>query len=165
LTATPVVGSLSAAVVGGNSLWEAEGDGDEDVVMAVAEFMPSLPNLLKEIEYSVSPLTTVQRRLDEDEWRVNVFGLLNPAGYASVIKAVQIEFDQPEMGALVAPAVTNFTHDYILASLRVVSDWIRTPLLTKLLPLCRDMNENGSKIKAALKIGNVCAQSKPLRKQ
>jgi hypothetical protein len=92
----------------------------------------------------------VQRRLDEDEWRVNVFGLLNPAGYASVIKAVQIEFDQPEMGALVAPAVTNFTHDYILASLRVVSDWIRTPLLTKLLPLCRDMNENGSKIKAAL---------------
>ena len=56
------------------------------------------------------------------------------------------------MAALIGPTVNacNFTHQYIIAALRVVSDWIRTPLLTKVLPLCTDLNENRDTIMAEL---------------
>lgn len=157
VTATPVVVGQSTAVVGGTAIWEAEGDGtepynpqEEYIAMAVAEVVPSLPNLLKEIEYSVSPLSTVRKRIDEDEWKHRVFNVLTPSGYASVVKAVAIEFDQPDMAALIAPEVSNYTHEYIIAALRVVSDWLRTPLLSKVLPLCSDLSENANKIKAEL---------------
>mmetsp|Transcript_31659 Transcript_31659/g.76629 ORF Transcript_31659/g.76629 Transcript_31659/m.76629 type:complete len:579 (-) Transcript_31659:203-1939(-) len=155
VTAAPVVVGQSAAIVGGNSTWEAEDPntmphGNDTVVMAVAEIVPSLPNLLKEIEFSVSPLSTVTKWLGEEEWRARVFHVMTPSGYASVIKSVAIEFDQPEMGALVAPEVANFTHYYIIAALRVVADWIRTPLLSKVIPLCQDLTQNVDKIKAEL---------------
>ena len=83
---------------------------------------------------------------------MKVFYNLNPQEYAKLIKAVPIEFDQPEVAALVGPVVNacNFTHQYIIAALQVVADWLRTPLLTKVLPLCTDLNENGDRIKAEL---------------
>ena len=102
VTATPVVVGQSTAVVGGNSVWEAEeGDGNSTnnqqsyVGMAtVAEVIPSLSNLIKEIEYSVSPQKTLRNRIDDDDWKVKVFYVLTPQQYASLIKAVSIEFDQ-----------------------------------------------------------------------
>ena len=44
----------------------------------------------------------------------------------------------------------KFTHEYVIAVLGDVVDWSRAPLITKLLPLCTDINENSAKIKANL---------------
>ncbi|KAL7541898.1 hypothetical protein ACHAWF_007050, partial [Thalassiosira exigua] len=161
VTATPVMVGQSAAVVGGNAIWEAEEEGGGTVPIAVAEIVPTLPNLLKEIEFAVSPLASVQKRLEEDAWKLAVFYPMTPKQYASVVKAVAIEFDQPDMAALVAPVVNacNFTHPYVIAALRVVADWIRTPLLSKVLPLCKDLDVNASKIKEELSDWElVCTQ-------
>jgi len=157
VVATPVVVGQSTAVVGGNAIWEAEEDRDTNqqsrvIPMAAAEIVPTLESLLKEIQYSVSAISTIQSRLDDDTWKIRVFYTLNPQEYAKVIKIVPIEFDQPEVAALVGPLVNacNFTHQYIIAALQAVADWLRTPLLTKVLPLCTDLNENGDRIKAEL---------------
>jgi len=157
VVATPVVIGQSTAVVGGN-IWEAEeGGGDTNqqsnvIPMAAAEIVPTLESLLKEIQYSVSAISTIQNRIDDDTWKMKVFYTLNPQDYAKVINSVPIEFDQPEVAALVGPLVNacNFTHRYIIAALGAVADWLRTPLLTKVLPLCTDLNENGDRIKAEL---------------
>ena len=159
--ATPVkVVGESAAVVGGAAIWESEGDADdsaspdaqhgEDVPVTVAEVVPSLHNLLTEIAYAVSPLSAVEKRLDDDEWRRRVFAPLTPSDYAAVITAAGVEFDHPEMAALVAPSVRSYTHEYVVAALRAVADWLRTPLLSKALPLCSDLRENAAKIRAEL---------------
>ena len=150
VVATPVVIGQSTAVVGG-AIWEAE-DGDSNVPMATAEIVPTLESLLKEIQYSVSAISTIQSRIDDDKWKIRVFYTLNPQEYAKLINATPIEFDQPEVAALVGAVVNtcNFTHQYIIAALQVVADWLRTPLLTKVLPLCTDLNENGDRIKAEL---------------
>jgi len=152
VVATPVVVGQSTAVVGG-AIWEAEEEGDhQQIPMAEAEVIPALESLLKEIQYSVSAISTIQSRLDDDKWKMKVFYSLNPQEYANIIKAAPIEFDQPEVAALVGPLVNacNFTHQYIIAALQAVADWLRTPLLTKVLPLCTDLNENGDRIKAEL---------------
>lgn len=149
VTATPVYSSQSAAVVGGNTVWEEE-NGSPPVVTAVAENLPSLEGLLREIEYSVSPLRTVERRIGQDEWRMNIFNVMTPQQYSSVIMAVTVDFEKPEVGAMVAQAVNNFTHEYILATLRIVSDWVRIPLVTKVLPYCQDLNANAGRIQDVL---------------
>lgn len=82
-----------------------------------------------------------------------VFIAMTPIDYSSVIKkAVAIEFDQPDIAAFVAPSVKggNFTHEYVISAIRVVSDWLRTLTLAKLLPLCKDLQANAGRIKAEL---------------
>ena len=79
---------------------------------------------------------------------------MTPKEYASLIMSIDAEFDRTEIAALIAPSVNegNFTHEYIIAVLKCcVADWSRTPLIIKLLPLCKDIGEyNGHLIKAEL---------------
>lgn len=85
---------------------------------------------------------------------------IDPAAICTLIKCVPIEFDQPDMAELVGNNVMQFTHEYIISALKEVSDWIRIPLLTKTLPLCKDLNENGEKIMSRLSEWEVvCTQS------
>ena len=121
---------------------------------------PSLEGLIKEIQYSVSALSTVAEKVEDDNWKKTVFSVMTPQQYASLITCVPIEFDQPDMSELLGNSVTQFTHEYIISALSVVSDWIRIPLLTKTLPLCKDWNENSEKIMARLSEWEVvCTQS------
>jgi hypothetical protein len=79
-----------------------------------------------------------------------VFRVLTPTGYAAVITAVAIEFDYPKVAALVAPEVGEYTHECVVAALRAVSERLRTPLLSNVLPLCRDLSENAARIRSEL---------------
>jgi len=115
---------------------------------------------MKEIQYSVSALSTVADKVEDDNWKKTVFSVMTPQQYASLIKCVPIEFDRPDMAELVGNNVMQFTHEYIISALNIVSDWIRIPLLTKTLPLCKDLNENGEKIMSRLSEWEVvCTQS------
>ncbi|KAL7463412.1 hypothetical protein ACHAXS_003784 [Conticribra weissflogii] len=155
VTATPFVMTQSAAVVGGGKIYQAEGENahdnespDGEVQLAIAEVVPSLPNLIQEIQLSVGPLSTIHRRLTQQPWKRAVFDPMTPNQYASVIRAVGIEFDQPDVAAALAPAVRggSFTHEYVIAAIRAVSEWLRTPMIGKLLPLCIDLEANSGKI-------------------
>ena len=79
-----------------------------------------------------------------------MFRVLTPTGYAAVITAVAIKFDYPKVVAIVALEVGEYTHEYVVAALRAVSEWLRTPLLSKVLPLCRDLSDNAARIRAEL---------------
>ena len=162
VVAQPVVVPQSAVVTGGGLTWQGEGEIDfGSAPLAVAEVEPTLTNLLGEVKTSVGALGTVRKRLDDDKWRSAVFDAMTPTQFAQVVKAVQIEFDQAAMAELLAPAMNggNFTHEYIIAALRVVSDWIRTQLLSKLLPLCTDIKKNVNVIGMELTEWEmVCAQ-------
>ena len=82
MVATPVVVGNSAAVVGGGIIWEPEGDDDVNpnagAPLAVAFVEPTVLNLVREIQISVSPLGTVRNRMDDDKWRSLVFDPLTP---------------------------------------------------------------------------------------
>jgi len=172
VTATPVIMTQSAAVVGGGKIYQAEGDNAHDnpndneeadggSPLAVAEVVPSIPNLIQEIQLSVSSLSTVNRRLTQQTWKRAVFDPMTPNQYASVIRAVTIEFDQPDLAAALAPAVRggNFTHEYVIAAIRAVSEWLRTPMIGKLLPSCTDLEEHSGKILSQLSDWErVCTQ-------
>ena len=149
----PVIVGQSAAIVGGSA---TDFDGEEGTtkpsqIIPVAEVVPSLSNLIDEIKLAVSPSDTVRKRLSDKKW-APIFNIMTPNQYSSVIKAVAIEFDQPDVAALIATSVRegNFTHEYVIAAIRVVSEWLRTPTLSKLLPLCKDLHENVRRIKAEL---------------
>jgi len=153
VTSAPVVVGQAAAVVGGNA---TDYDGEGGAVQAsaflpVAEVVPSLGNLINEIKFALSPSDTVRKRLNDKKW-APVFSAMTPIEYSSAIKAVAIEFDQPDIAALIAPSVNggNFTHKYVIAAIRVVPDWLRPPTISKLLPLCKDLHVNVGKIKAEL---------------
>mmetsp|Transcript_19736 Transcript_19736/g.28117 ORF Transcript_19736/g.28117 Transcript_19736/m.28117 type:complete len:588 (-) Transcript_19736:1852-3615(-) len=154
VTSAQVVVGQSVAVVGGNAN-DYDGEGGAVVqasaVLPVAEVVPSLGNLINEIKFAVSPSDTVRKRLNDKKW-APVFSAMTPIQYSSAIKAVAIEFDQPDIAALIAPSVRGgkFTHEYVIAAIRVVPDWLRTPTISKLLPLCKDLHANVGKIKAEL---------------
>eukprot|EP00985_Skeletonema_marinoi_P006822 scaffold2995_cov140-Skeletonema_marinoi.AAC.5 len=155
VTSAPVVVGHAAAVVGGNAN-DFDGEGgaaaaQASVFLPVAEVVPSHGNLINEIKVAVSPSDTVKKRLNDKKW-AQVFNAMTPMEYSSVIKAVAIEFDQPDIAALIAPSVRGgiFTHEYVISAIRVVSDWLRTPTITKILPFCKDLHANAGKIKAEL---------------
>ena len=153
VTSAPVVVGYSSAVVGG-TVNNFVGDNcatQASVFLPVAEVVPSLSNLITEIKCAVSPMDSVRKRLSDKKWEP-VFIAMTPIDYSSVIKAVAIEFDQPDIAAFVAPSVKggNFTHEYVISAIRVVSDWLRTSTLAKLLPLCKDLQANAGRIKAEL---------------
>lgn len=152
VTASPVVVGYSTAIVGGTATdFDGEnGTAQETAFLPLAEVVPSLNNLINEIKCAVSPKVTVQKYMSQTKWDP-VFTNMTPIEYSSVIKAVAIEFDQPDIAALVGSAKgANFTHQYVIAAIRVVSDWLRTSTLTKLLPLCKDLHQNVEKIKDEL---------------
>jgi len=153
VTSAPVVVGQSVGVLGGTAT-DFEGDGGTNqasVFLPVAEVVPSLGNLINEIKFAVSPSDSVRKRLNDKKW-TQVFYAMTPMDYSSVIKAVAIEFDQPDIAALVAPSVKggNFSHEYVISAIRVVSDWLRTPTITKILPFCKDLHANAGRIKAEL---------------
>ena len=79
-----------------------------------------------------------------------MFHVLTPTSYTAVIMAVAIEFEYPTVAALVAPEVVEYTHECTIAALRAVPERLRTPLLSNVLPLCRNLSENAARIQSEL---------------
>ena len=102
-----------------------------------------------ELDRDAGTLGAARRLTEGDRWGA-AFRSMTPGEYASLVAAFDSEFDRPEVAALIAPSVNGgrFTHEYVVAVLDAVADWSRAPLITKLLPLCKDINENSDKIKA-----------------
>ena len=152
VTSAPVVVGQADVIIGGKAEdFEEGGAANTSAFVPVAEVVPSLANLINEIKFAVSQSDTVRKRLNDKKWSP-VFNAMTPIDYSSVIKAVAIEFDQPDIAAFIAPSVRggNFTHEYIIAAIRTVSDWLRTPTIQKILPFCKDLHANVGKIKAEL---------------
>ena len=85
--------------------------------MAVTEAVLLLPNPLTNIEYSVSPRSTVCHRLEGEEWTRHVLRVLTPTGYTAVITAAAINFDHPHVAALVSSEMGEYTHECVVAAL------------------------------------------------
>ena len=47
---------------------------------------------------------------------------------------------------MVAPLVENFTCEYVVALLKVVPNYLRTQIVSKLLPFCVDLDSNSGLI-------------------
>ena len=79
-----------------------------------------------------------------------VFHSLTPSGYTAVLTAVVIKFDYPKATVLVAPKVGAYTHECVVVALQAVPERLRTPLLSNVLPLCRDLSKNAARIRLKL---------------
>ncbi len=106
---------------------------------------PSLRVLLKELENSLSVRSTIQEKLQDSSWQ-RVVRDLQPQDVVAVVKAARMEFDQTEVAELIAPAVGNFTCDYIVVLIRSTADWLRIQFVQKLLPFCVDVKTNSDSI-------------------
>ncbi len=106
---------------------------------------PSLRVLLKELEKSLMVRSTIEEKLQDSSWQ-RVVRDLQPQDVVAVVKAARMELDKIEVAELIAPAVGNFTCDYVVALIRSTPGWSRTQFLTKLLPLCVDAKTNSDSI-------------------
>lgn len=97
----------------------------------------TLPNLLHAMHTSVSSYDLVQYRLHQvPEWQC-FFAGLTPPEYGQVVAAVRTDMDQTrlaeELAQYVQPA---FTCAHAAAAVQMASDWNRSNLAQRLLPLC-----------------------------
>lgn len=152
VTASPVVVGSSMAHVGG-TIWEGDGSATttnrSNLYVPIAEVVPNIPNLVNEITLAISPLDTCRKWIRKENWS-KMFTNMSPTEYSSVIKAVSIEFDQPEVAVLIAPEIRSFTHQYVIAAIKSCSNWLRVDMVTKLLPYCEDLPTNGGLIREEL---------------
>jgi hypothetical protein len=118
------------------------GDNEEFVIPAAGEATPvSLATLFKEMNDSVADLEFVRRRIDDASW-ASVFQNMSPTDYGKMIKLVDLDFDQATVAALVAEHIPNVTSEYVAAAARAASEWNRTTVVEKLIPLCTDLALN-----------------------
>jgi hypothetical protein len=111
---------------------------------------PSITNLIRELQVSISASSTVKKRVEDETWIENVFSPLNPHEYVLIIKAVTVEFDQTEVAATIAPVIHEFNCKYIIAVLRNVAEWMRVTMVKRLIPHAEDFNTNSDSILSEL---------------
>jgi hypothetical protein len=116
-----------------------DGENDEFVISAVGEAAPiSLETLFKEMNESVADLEIVRKRIADPSW-ASIFQTMSPTDYGKMIKLVDLDFDQPKVAAVVAEQIPNVTCQYVVAAVRAASEWNRTTMVEKLVPLCTDV--------------------------
>ena len=103
---------------------------------------PSLNSLINELKVSISASSTVRERIQQRDWKNQVFASMTPSDFVSLIRSVNIEFDQAEVAGEVASVIDNFGCQYIIAVIRSVSEWIRVTMVQRLLPHAKDLKLN-----------------------
>mmetsp|Transcript_9745 Transcript_9745/g.14491 ORF Transcript_9745/g.14491 Transcript_9745/m.14491 type:complete len:452 (-) Transcript_9745:112-1467(-) len=111
---------------------------------------PSLQRLIDELKLAVSASSYVKRKIADQVWKDQVFSTLTPQQFVKIIRATAIEFDQTEVAEAIAPAVDQFTCQYIIATIRAVSDWMRVTMVNRLLSHTVDLATNSETILAEL---------------
>ena len=150
VTTSPTISDNGNVVYGGVV---TSGETEDDFVVSpftIPEDLggptqPSLQALLKELEMALSARSTIQDKLQDGDWQ-NIFRNLQPQDVVAVVKAATMEFDQTDVAELIAPAVGNFSCEYVVTLLRSISDWLRIQFVQKLLPLCVDVKTNSNSI-------------------
>jgi len=110
---------------------------------------PSFDVLLNELKASINDLDIIRNNLDQPEWKP-LFASLSPLQFSKIIMEVDLEFHKSEVATLTAGAIQNFSCDHCIAAIRVATDFVRSNMLEKLLPLCVDLRTGQGKIKAEL---------------
>lgn len=127
-----------------------EGEDEAFVIPAQAELVrPSISVLMKEMNESVADLDIIRRSLADTSW-VEVLQSMSVADYGKMIKLVDLDFDQPKVALLVALQIPNFTCQYTVAAIRAASEWNRSTMVEKLIPLNKDLTRNKQTILAEL---------------
>merc|ERR1712038_1366477 len=111
---------------------------------------PTLQGLIDELKVAVSASSVVKQRITDDMWKSQVFSNLSPHQFVSIIRAVSIEFDKAEVAEAVASAIDEFTCEYIVTTIRAVSDWLRITMIQRLLPFAGDLGTNSESILSEL---------------
>jgi hypothetical protein len=119
-------------------------DTPDDDLEGPSSLQPySLQVLLNELENSLSVRSTIQDKLQDSSWK-SLIRNLQPQDVVALVKAAKSEFDQTDVAETIAPAVENFTCQYVAALLRSISDWLRIQFVRKLLILITMGNERSS---------------------
>ena len=119
-----------------------EGEDEDFIIPAVAETVgPSMAVLFKEMNDSVADLDIVRRRIADPAWKSVMQGI-TPSNYGKMIKLVDLDFDQPKVALAVALQIPNFTCEYTVAAVKGASEWNRSTIVEKLIPLNKDLAAN-----------------------
>jgi len=113
----------------------------------------SLTGLLQAMRDCVNGHDLIERRLCNPEW-VEFFGELSVAEYGTVVAQVSGDFDQTRVAALLAPFVNgggdNFTCRYAAEAVRNASEWNRSNMAQRLVPLCCDIADHHQLVRSQL---------------
>ncbi len=111
---------------------------------------PSIQGLIDELNVSVSASSVVKQRVEDEVWKNQVFATLTPQQFVKIVCSISIEFDQAEVAATIAPVVNQFTCQYVIATIRRVSEWLRITMIRRLLPHTVDLAQNSGSILSEL---------------
>ena len=123
---------------------DVESSNSEEKIPVPGE-QTKLAILTKELDSTLSVRSTIQDKSGDADWS-SFFSELQPKDVVALVKAVKLEFDKVEAAELVAPLVENFTCEYVVALLKVVPNYLRTQIVSKLLPFCVDLDSNSGLI-------------------
>jgi hypothetical protein len=137
---SPVVYVPSGQVHTGGAAMD--GENEDFVIAALGEAAPiNLDTLFKEMTDSVADLEIVRRRIADPSW-VPIFRTMSSSNFGKMIKLVDLDFDQPKVAVVVAEQIANFTCQCVVAAVRAASEWNRSTMVDKLVPLCTDLVAN-----------------------
>jgi hypothetical protein len=99
---------------------------------------PSLDRLIREMSSAIDDYELLVRRLLESEWR-QFFANVSAEEYGKIVSSISNTFDQPRFAALLSPHVNNgsgLTCTYAASAVRNSTEWNRSAVARRLLPLC-----------------------------
>jgi hypothetical protein len=112
----------------------------------------SLESLLRSMTSSINDVDMIEQKLRDPEW-VRLLESLSAEEFGSVVAHVNIDFDQTRVAAMLVPYVNggnNFTCRYAAAAVKYASEWNRSNMAQRLVPLCVDIASNHELIRAQL---------------
>jgi hypothetical protein len=129
-------------------------DGEDEVfvISAAGEAIAapiSLETLFKEMKNSVADLEIVRGHIADPSW-TSTFQTMSPTDFGKVIKHVDLDFDQPKVASVLAEKIPNISCQYVVAAVRAASEWNRSTMVERLVPLSTDLVANKHIILAQL---------------
>jgi hypothetical protein len=109
----------------------------------------SLKTLFAEMKNSVADLEIVRGHVADPAW-ASIFQTMSPTDFGRVIQHVDLAFDQPKIASVLAAKIPNVTCQYVVAAVRAASDWNRSTMVERLVPLVTDLVANQHIILAQL---------------
>jgi len=137
--------SRGSAILGGTVVH----DHGKTRILRRGSNVPSFENLLGEMKEHISDYDLIDSHLQDPEW-LPIFEELTPQKFSTVIKTVNLEFDQCKVAALIAPVIYNFTVEYLVAAMRGASDWNRLGMVDRLIFYCTDLDTHAQVLECEL---------------
>mmetsp|Transcript_14406 Transcript_14406/g.21158 ORF Transcript_14406/g.21158 Transcript_14406/m.21158 type:complete len:144 (-) Transcript_14406:274-705(-) len=110
----------------------------------------SLDALLSEMSRSINIPTTIKELVEDSQWQAQLFNSLQPNDLGRIMTKVLVDFDQARVAALIAPAVSGFGVNHIVALMNAGNEFMKVQIVQKTLPFCTDLQQNCDALKGAL---------------